>query len=213
MRDAFADKNIQLRHRPLIVSDVDEVVLEFLNPFKAFLESCGRTLLPRSFRLTGNIIDRASDQPVTENEVKDLLDAFYQTQDQWQTPATQVVETLAALSDDADIVFLTAMPPHHAAIRRTLLDRLHLPYPLLASEEPKGPIVQKLHGGRSVPLVFVDDILRNLQSVQNHAPSCLLINLMVNAEFRALAPRPDASMRSVADWPEAAAVIRAHFGG
>ncbi|KSV93901.1 hypothetical protein N184_19550 [Sinorhizobium sp. GL28] len=204
---------IQLRERPLIVSDVDEVVLEFINPFKAFLDSCGHVLLPRSFRLTGNIIDRANEQPLAEAEVKALLDSFYGTQDRWQTPAAQVVETLAALSEEADIVFLTAMPPHHAAIRRALLDRLGLPYPLLASEEPKGPIVQNLHGGRPVPLVFVDDILRNLQSVQHHTPSCLLINLMVNAEFRALAPKPDAGIRAVADWPEAAATIRAHFEG
>ncbi|WP_455854457.1 hypothetical protein [Ensifer canadensis] len=90
------------------------------------------------------------------------------------------------MSKQADIVFLTAMPPRHAAARRALLDRLDLPYPLLASEEPKGPIVQRLHAGRALPVVFIDDIARNLQSVQEHAPSCLLINLMANAEFRAL---------------------------
>ncbi|MEI2301700.1 hypothetical protein [Ensifer sp. MJa1] len=202
---------IQLRPRPLIVSDIDEVVLEFINPFRAFLDSCDHALLPRSFRLTGNIVNRTDDQPVTEAEVKALLDAFYGSQDRWQTPAVQVVDTLAALSEEADIVFLTAMPPHHAAVRRALLDRLGLPYPLLATEEPKGPIVQELHAGRAVPLVFVDDILRNLQSVQRHVPSCLLINLMVNVEFRALAPAPDPGIRLVSNWAEAAAAIRAHF--
>ncbi|OCP01241.1 MULTISPECIES: hypothetical protein [unclassified Ensifer] len=206
-----AIQDIELRARPLIVSDIDDVVLEFINPFKAFLDSCGHVLLPRSFRLTGNIVERASDQPVAEEEVRILLDAFYGSQDRWQTPAAQVVETLAALSEEADIVFLTAMPSHHAMVRRALLDRLGLPYPLLASEEPKGPIVEKLHGGRPVPLVFVDDMLRNLQSVRHHAPSCLLINLMVNSEFRALAPKLDAGICAVTDWPEAAATIRAHF--
>ena len=213
MPGASTGDRIQLRERPLIVSDIDEVVLEFINPFKLFLEGCGHVLLPRSFRLTGNIVDRTNERPLAEAEVKALLDSFYGSQDRWQTPAAQVVETLAALSKEADIVFLTSMPPHHAAIRRALLDRLGLPYPLLASEEPKGPIVQKLHAGRSVPLVFVDDILRNLQSVQRHAPSCLLINLMVNAEFRALAPKPDAGVRTAADWPEAAAAIRSYFAG
>ncbi|NRQ14306.1 hypothetical protein BHMPCIPO_01533 [Ensifer sesbaniae] len=213
MPGASTGDRVQLRKRPLIVSDIDEVVLEFINPFKAFLESCGHALLPRSFRLTGNVVDRTNERPLADAEVKALLDSFYGTQDRWQTPAAQVVETLAALSKEADIVFLTAMPPHHVAIRRALLDRLGLPYPLLASEKPKGPIVQKLHAERSVPLVFVDDILRNLQSVQRHAPSCLLINLMVNAEFRALAPKPDAGVRTAADWPEAAAAIRSYFAG
>ncbi|ANK72069.1 MULTISPECIES: hypothetical protein [Ensifer] len=213
MANAPTAHRITLGNRPLIVSDIDDVVLEFINPFKAFLGSCGHVLLPRSFRLTGNIITHADEQPVTEPEVKILLDTFYGSQDRWQTPAAKVVETLAALSEEADIVFLTAMPPQHAAVRRALLDRLGLPYPLLASEEPKGPIVQKLHGSRTVPLVFIDDMLRNLRSVKDHAPTCLPINLMADSEFKALAPKLDADIRAVADWPEAAAAIRAHFRG
>ncbi|QRY69574.1 hypothetical protein JVX98_15430 [Ensifer sp. PDNC004] len=213
MANAPRVHSITLGNRPLIVSDIDDVVLEFINPFKAFLKSCGHVLLPRSFRLTGNIITHADEQPVAEPEVKILLDAFYGSQDRWQTPAARAVETLSALSEEADIVFLTAMPPQHATVRRALLDQLGLPYPLLASEEPKGPIVQKLHGGRTVPLVFIDDMLRNLRSVKDHAPSCLPINLMADSDFKALAPKIDADIRAVADWPEAAAAIRAHFRG
>lgn len=207
-----ATDQIQLRERPLIVSDIDDVVLEFINPFKAFLASYDHVLLPRSFRLTGNIVNRTNDQPATEAEVNILLDAFYGSQDLWQTPAALVAESLGTLAEEADIVFLTAMPPRHAAVRRALLDRLRLPYPLLASEEPKGPIVRQLHADRAVPLVFVDDMVRNLRSVQSHVPSCLLINLMVDSEFRTLAPKPDAGMCSVADWPDAVTTIRAHFG-
>ncbi|HEV7306216.1 hypothetical protein [Ensifer sp.] len=204
--------DIRLGARPLIVSDIDDVVLEFINPFKAFLENCGHRLLPRSFRLTGNIVRRVDDQPVVDADVKTLLDAFYGSQDLWQTPATEVTETLAALSDQADIVFLTAMPPQHAAVRRALLDRLGLRYPLIASEAPKGPIVRQLHGGRAVPVVFIDDMLRNLRSVREHSPSCLLVNLMVDSEFRALAPKADDGICIAADWLDAADAIRRHFG-
>ncbi|MDK1385068.1 hypothetical protein QN224_06565 [Sinorhizobium sp. 8-89] len=206
------DDVVRLGHRPLIVSDVDEVVLEFLTPFKLFLESRRHRLLPRSFRLTGNIVDLQNGEAASEAAVKALLDAFYAAQEQWQIPAALVVKTLAELSAEADIVFLTAMPPRHAAVRRALLDALGLPYPLFASEEPKGPLVERLHGARKLPVVFIDDILRNLHSVRDYAPSCLLINLMANAEFRALAPVPDIGIHTVADWADAARLIRAHFG-
>ncbi|OHV72103.1 hypothetical protein [Ensifer sp. LCM 4579] len=205
-----AGTGIRLSDRPLIVSDVDEVVLEFLTPFTAFLKARDHALLPRSFRLSGNIVDRVSGEAVSDAVAEALLDAFYATQDRWQMPAVQVVETLKGFSEEADIVFLTAMPPRHAAARRRLLDALDLPYPLLASEEPKGPLVKRLHQERDLPLVFVDDILRNLHSVREHAPACLLINLMANAEFRALAPAPGADIRVAADWREAAKLIRAH---
>ncbi|HXV30396.1 MAG TPA: hypothetical protein VD840_08705 [Sinorhizobium sp.] len=202
---------IPLGDRPLIVSDVDEVVLEFLTPFMAFLETRGHALIPRSFRLGGNIVDQRDGKAVSEAEAGALLDAFYAVQDQWQTPAMQVVQTLRGLSGDADVVFLTAMPPRHTAVRRSLLDVVGLPYPLLAAEEPKGPLVKRLHGERDLPLVFIDDILRNLRSVQEHAPGCLLINLMANRQFRALAPEPAAGIQVAADWPEAAKLIRTHW--
>lgn len=211
MSDAVFENRIRLGNRPLVVSDIDEVVLEFLRPFQAFLDSCEHVLLPRSFRLTGNIVHRATKEAASEAAVSELLETFYAAQERWQTPAAGVVESLRDLSEHADIVFLTAMPPRHAAARRALLDRLDLPYPLLASEEPKGPIVERLHAGRPLPLAFIDDIAHNLQSVQTHAPSCLLINLMANAEFRALAPTPDTCVHIAADWTDAAKAIRAHF--
>ncbi len=211
MADSLDLNHIHLADRPLIVCDIDEVVLEFLTPFRNFLLASGHDLLPRSFRLHGNIVDLDSTLPVEDTVTSDLLETFFRLQDQWQTPANLAVDTLAGLSADADIIFLTAMPPRHTAVRRLLLDRHGLRYPLLASEEPKGPIIKRLHDARDVPLVFIDDILRNLQSVQTHAPDCLLINLMANAEFRALAPDPGDGIATAGSWTDAAAIIRTHF--
>ncbi|WP_455271964.1 hypothetical protein [Rhizobium herbae] len=203
--------HIRLTDRPLIVCDIDEVVLEFLTPFRNFLRSSGCDLLPRSFRLHGNVVDLDSGIPVENAMTSELLETFFRLQDQWQTPADLAVDTLAGLSTDADIIFLTAMPPRYTGVRRSLLDRHGLRYPLLASEEPKGPIIKRLHDARDVPLVFIDDILRNLQSVHTHAPDCLLINLMANAEFRAMAPDPGNGIAKADSWTDVAAIIRAHL--
>ncbi len=211
MTDVLDLSHIRLTERPLIVCDIDEVVLEFLTPFRNFLRSSGRDLLPRSFRLHGNVVQLETGEPVVDQTTTNLLEEFFTLQDAWQTPADRVVETLAELSADADIIFLTAMPPRHSVVRRTLLDRHALHYPLLASEEPKGPIIKRLHDGRDVPLVFIDDILRNLQSVRTHAPECLLVNLMANAEFRAMAPDPGDGILKADSWTDAAAIIRKHF--
>jgi hypothetical protein len=203
--------HIRLTDRPLIVCDIDEVVLEFLTPFRNFLRSSGRDLLPRSFHIHGNVVALDTGLPVKDAMTSDLLEAFFQLQDQWQTPADRVVETLADLSIDADVIFLTAMPPRHAGVRRALLDRHGLTYPLLASEEPKGPIIKRLHDARDMPLVFIDDILRNLQSAQAHAPECLLVSMMANAQFRAMAPDPGDGIAKADSWTDAAKIIRTHF--
>lgn len=211
MADMLDLNHIRLTDRPLIVCDIDEVVLEFVTPFRNFLRSTGRDLLPRSFRLHGNVIELESGAPVEDAMTTDLLEEFFTLQDAWQTPADLVTETLADLSQDADVIFLTAMPPRHASLRRGLLDRHGLHYPLLASEEPKGPIVKRLHDARDVPLAFIDDILRNLQSVRTHAPDCLLVNLMANADFRAMAPEPGDGIVKADGWSDAADIIRKHM--
>lgn len=211
MSDVLDFNHVRLTDRPLIVCDIDEVVLEFLTPLRNFLNSSGHDLLPRSFKLHGNIVAIDSGEPVSDIRTSAFLEEFFTSQDEWQTPADHVVETLADLANDADIVFLTAMALRHAVTRRALLDRHGLYYPLLASEEPKGPIIQRLHDARNVPLVFIDDILRNLQSVRACAPDCLLINLMVNAEFRAMAPHPGDGILTADGWAQTAEIIRRHL--
>ncbi|MEM9107651.1 MAG: hypothetical protein AAGC96_18560, partial [Pseudomonadota bacterium] len=156
--------DMALEDRALIVCDVDEVALEFINPFKAFLNSNGFELLPRSFQLTGNVVSLDNGKEAGRELVKEFLDGFFAAQQQWQTPTSGVETALSNLSQTADIVFLTAMPPRHFDVRRALLDQHDLQYPLLATTEAKGPLIDTLHDGRDHPVIFIDDLAHNLHS-------------------------------------------------
>lgn len=205
--------HVRLSDRPLIVCDVDDVVLHFAAPFDRFLATQGYELLPRSFRLTGNIVAVEGGEALEHDAVRKLIGAMFAAQETWQEPVEAVVETLAGLSDEADIVFLTAMPPLFQDERRRLLDRLSLPFPLIASEAPKGPIMQRLHAGRSHAAVFVDDMAHNLHSVRDHTPDALLLQIMPDSPLHRLAPKPDAPIERARDWGHAAELIRAHIAG
>jgi len=197
--------------RPLIICDVDEVVMEFLDPFDAYLASVDHRLHADSFRLNGNIRRIADGVCATREEIEAFQEAFYATQDQWQTPVLGAREVLAGLKDEADIIFLTAMPPRHETVRRALLDLHGFGYPMLATEEAKGPVAARLIGMRNVPSVFIDDIAYNLHSVRENAPACRLIHIMANKAFGALAPDPGESVAKARDWQHAGELIRAHF--
>ncbi|MDH6266766.1 hypothetical protein M2360_002162 [Rhizobium sp. SG_E_25_P2] len=197
--------------RPLLVCDVDEVVLEFLDPFHAYLESVEHRLHPDSFRLHGNV-RHFSGTTATDEAVEAFQEEFFRTQDKWQKPARHARETLDRLSVGADIVLLTAMPPRHRGVRRELLDLLGFHFPMIATEEPKGPVVSQLIADRGVPAAFIDDIFTNLHSVRAHAPDCLLINLMANDIFRSMAPDPGERVHKATSWLEAERLIRSHFG-
>ncbi|MCP4318853.1 MAG: hypothetical protein GY789_23370 [Hyphomicrobiales bacterium] len=211
-RATLGHKNVALGNRALIVCDVDEVVLEFVTPFNAFLKANGYELLPRSFSLTGNIVSLDDRSEAASDKVSDLLDWFFAEQLDWQKPAGGVDTALSNLSQLADIVFLTAMPPHHYDVRRALLDRHDLPYPLIATMEEKGPLISEIHAHRNHPLIFIDDMIYNLHSVKKHVPDAYTISYMSNDHFRAMAPHPGDGVVQARDWPDIEQIIHRHMG-
>jgi hypothetical protein len=203
--------HVTLTGRPLIVSDVDDVVLQFIAPFEFFLEAQGLKFIPRSFRLAGNIVRTSDMEAVEDTEIKRLLHAFFESQDEHQSLFEHALTTLTELAKEADIIFLTAMPPQFADLRRKHLADLGLPFPLIATEKEKGPVLASLATALSAPVVFVDDMAHNLASVEKHLPHCLLLNLFPQSEVHRLAPRPPQAAFPVNNWPEAAVEIRKHF--
>lgn len=205
--------HVRLTDRPLVVCDVDDVVLEFLMPFQRFLDSLGHRLEPRSYRLHGNIISTIDQQPLADSLVTQLILDFFEAQEDWQTPFGNAVTSLKALGTQADVVFLTAMPPRYTEMRRRLLDRLDLTFPLLATESPKGPVVRQMHGRRDLPLAFIDDMVHNHVSVADSVPECLLVHLMPQSDMHKHAPKPGPHVVQVADWHAAEREIERHFFG
>lgn len=198
--------------RPLLVLDVDDVILEFIRPFPRFLEVRGYDLTFASFRLTGNVAEKATGRVAEQHEVHTLLDDFFAGQAEWQYLAEGAADTLRSLEDRAEIVLLTAMPHKHRSARRAHLDQLGLRYPLLTTEMAKGPAVAKLRGDKGRPVAFVDDQPNNLISARGSVYDAHLFHLMADNSLRAfLPPLPD-DLIVVQDWHDAAPKIAQALG-
>lgn len=189
--------------RPLLVLDVDDVVLEFIRPFPRFLQSRGFKLTLASFRLTGNIAETANGRLIEQEEVTALLGEFFDAQADWQSITDGAAEALASIGGRAEIILLTAMPHRHRAARREHLDALGLSYPLLTTEMAKGPAVAKLRGNKGRPVAFVDDQPHNLVSVRSAVADAHLFHLMADNSLRAFLPPVSDDIVAVEDWHEA----------
>jgi hypothetical protein len=198
--------------RPLLVLDVDDVVLEFIRPFPHFLKARGFGLTLASFRLTGNIAETASGRLIEQPEVTALLGDFFEAQADWQSITDGAADALAGLGDQAEIILLTAMPHKHRAVRRAHLDALGLNYPLLTTEMAKGPALAKLRGKNDRPIAFVDDQPHNLASARNSVADAHLFHLMADNSLRAFLPPAPDDIVSVEDWREAAPKIATALG-
>lgn len=198
--------------RPLLVLDVDDVILEFIRPFPRFLDERGFRLTINSFRLTGNIAETEGGRLIEQKEVGALLDEFFDGQSAWQDVTEGAAEALAKLGENVEIVLLTAMYHRHRATRRAHLDALGFNYPLLTTEMAKGPAVAKLRGLKRRPVAFVDDQPSNLISARESVEDAHLFHLMADNSLRQfLPPLPD-DIIAVHDWQEATPKIAEALG-
>jgi hypothetical protein len=70
--------------RPLLVVDVDEVILEFVQPLMRFLAERGYYLKTDSFRLNGNVVFEESGEAASNETVEQLIDGLLADQEKWQ---------------------------------------------------------------------------------------------------------------------------------
>ena len=187
-------RDIPLGSGPLFVCDVDEVVLAFLTPYRAFLRHNGMTLGSDAFRLHGNVYD-LDGRTVDDQTVTDDIDRFFAEQARWQTLVPGAAEGLARLAQVGNVLLLTAMWHRHLDARRAHLDGLGLPYPLVTTEGSKGRAIA--HAAPNRPVVFIDDMPRNHADVIEHAPQATTVHYMADDALRhLLPPLPDGTVRA-----------------
>ncbi|KPF68340.1 hypothetical protein IP88_11910 [alpha proteobacterium AAP81b] len=195
--------------RPLIVSDCDGVLLNFIDPFIAYLgEEHGLTLKMTSFALSGNIHD-ADGNPVEASRFPALLDGFFTTHMATQTPIDGAVAALADLAQDCDIVILTNIGDGHAVTRTEELARLGMPYRVIGNLGPKGgPLAGLVENFAPSLAFFIDDLPPHHSSAKKLAPDVHRIHMVAETALQALIPpAPDADAR-IDDWAAAHAHIR-----
>lgn len=198
--------------RPLLVLDVDDVVLDFVKPFPRYLQNSGYEMNLRSFRLNGNIRHRDSGRVAEQSEVAHLIDEFFRAQAEWQTVTRGAGEAIAHFAGKAEIVMLTAMPHKWRAIRRAHLDSLGLGHPLLTTEMAKGPALARLRGTSGRPVAFVDDQPANHASAREWVAEAHLFHLMADTALRDLLPALPEGVTVVDDWDEAIPLIGRALG-
>lgn len=169
--------------RPLVICDVDEVVVHFLRALEAYLETCDCWLDPASFALNGNVKRVLNHEPVPTAELGTMLEAFFTE----HTATFEAIEGAAAgletLASVADIVMLTNLPEAYLADRRRNLEGHGMCYPVVVNSGLKGAAVQALTERCAAPAIFLDDSPSNIVSVRDTVPETHIVHFMQDARF------------------------------
>ncbi len=195
--------DLRFTNRPLVICDVDEVVVHFTRDLETYLDGHGLWLDFASFALNGNIRHRDGNAPASNERVSGLIAGFFEERTLHLEPVEGAVEALLHIGEANDIVMLTNLPHSAGDHRRENLAGLGLSFPVVTNEGPKGPAIAELLRRAGQPAVFIDDNPHYLSSAYEHAPDIHLIHFMHDERFgRHLAPVDYVSLRT-ATWNEA----------
>ncbi len=195
--------------RPLIVSDCDGVLLDFVDPFTAYLKAEHElTLQLDSFALAGNI-RRADGTTVEPQAFPALLNAFFDSHMPSQEAVAGAADALAELARTCDVVILTNIADKHALVRTGELARRGMPYRVIGNNGPKGlPLKALVDHFQPSKAVFIDDLPPHHSSAKKVVPEVHRLHMVAEPPLRALIPTAlDADAR-IDDWQAALAHIQ-----
>lgn len=203
--------------RPLIICDVDEVIIDFVAGLDAYLEKRTLILSRARYALTGNIHDQETGEPVDPAQCAALI-ADYQSTAVHKVGAVRgSVAALLDLAGWCEIKLLTNVQEAHEAARRSHLEHLGLPFPVIANRGDKGPAVRGLADTHkamygSAPVVFLDDSCSHLLSAARHVDGISLIQFIADDAFRSLVRSTPEISLITGDWREAHGFITESVG-
>ncbi len=198
---------------PLVICDCDEVLLHFVAPFQAYLDTeHALTLHLDSFALSGNV-RRADGSSISGSDFLPLLNGFFATHMTTQTPAPGAAAALAALAVDCDIVVLTNVEDQHNGVRAAELARHGMPYRVVCNQGPKGiPVARLIAEYGAARAAFVDDLPPHHSSVKRAAPEVFRLHMVADPRLHPLIPAaPDADVR-IDNWASALPVLQSALG-
>ena len=199
--------------RPLVICDVDEVIVHFTRDFEGFIAEENLWLDPSSFALHGNIKCRDTGTPAEDHRVTGLIDRFFDERTRHMEPIDGAIESLLHIGETADVVLLTNLPHTAGSDRRENLSGHGLPYPVVTNSGPKGPAIRDLlRRAKRKEAVFIDDSPHFISSAYEHAPDVHLIHFLHDHRFARHIDTPDYVSLRTGRWDEAKTHIMALIG-
>jgi hypothetical protein len=189
--------------RPLVICDVDDVVVHFLRGFDAMLARTNYVLEANSFALNGNVLHRETRSEMPHEDVSKLVDDFFFEQTEHMEAIDGAVASLNALSEHASIVMLTNLPHHAREKRIRNLQNHGLHFPVITNSGPKGPAIKNLENRTRGPVVFVDDSPNFVQSSYDHAPQVKIVHFLHDERFAKLHTPFDFVSHTTGNWHDA----------
>lgn len=190
--------------RPLLITDCDEVLLHMVAHFGAWLDEAHGIDFALEQGFADALTRRADGGRVAAEEVWPLLDGFFATEMDRQTPVPGAVDALARIGEVADIVVLTNLKDQCHPGRVAQLAAHGIAHRVICNQGGKGrPLAAVIDELQPSVTVFVDDLPVHHESVAKHRADVWRLHMVAEPRLApAIPPAPHAHAR-IDDWPAA----------
>ncbi len=180
---------LQLRsNRPLVICDVDEVVVHFTRDFEDYLAGQDLELDTSRMLFSSNIRRRKNLATLNPEDSEKAVVQFFAERTLAMKTIDGAVEALLNIEKSADVIMLTNLPHEAGDDRRANLAGHGLNFPVVTNSGPKGPAIRKITSQIKAPVVFIDDSPGFITSAFEHAPDVHLIHFLHDERYARLVP-------------------------
>ena len=185
---------------PLLISDADEVIFEFMESFEEYLLSNNMYFSYKSFKLNGNIYNKKTNNPVDSSNIPIIISDFFQEYAIKMPLIKGAKIALEELSKVMNIIILSNIPKNYAADRIQCLKDNNMNYVFISNEGPKNIKCLELQKLTNKKVFFIDDLPNQISAVSNYCKNIITIHFLQNKKLLKIIPEVKDSDYNVNNW-------------
>lgn len=197
---------------PLLAVDADEVLVYLADHLQRWLPETGHRMVLTQYQLEGSIFPVDSEDPVPFDDCLRLIDRFFDGEVLSQQAIPGAPEALARLAETMQVVVLTNVPRHARELRRQNLAALGMGYPMVENSGGKGKALAWMAAEAEAPVAFVDDSLKQHESVARRLPEATRIHFVGASHLKRILPESPAAHHRAEDWAHCESLVRRVLG-
>ena len=192
------------RNKPLLISDADEVILNFVQAFETYLNSIGLYYDLSSYALFGNIKKIKENIAIENDQITKHITDFYNLHTEEISFVNESIKYLGKIKNDLDcqIIVVSNLPHRNREKREISFRKNGLDFPIISNSGLKGLTIKEIAKNQKNKIFFIDDISANLLSAYNEVDGIKLIHYISDKRLEKLASTPEEVDFKAKDWKE-----------
>ena len=198
-------ESLNINHsQPLLISDADEVILNFVETFEIYLKKIGLYYDLTSYALFGNIKKIKDNSPIENDLIIKHLSDFYNLHTEEISFVDGSIEYLDKIQNElgCQIIVLSNLPHHNREKREVSFKNKGLNFPIISNSGLKGMAIKEIAKKQENKIFFIDDISANLLSTYNEVDGVKLIHYISDKRLEKLAITPKEVDFKAKNWKE-----------